>query len=140
MLYVAHHLPDSKSTPRSRHYETIDIFAIALNLTLSCCAGFIHLKSKEGSSVSLECELTRVKDGNSVKWLKDGSEVAYESFTSASAHRARYSVDSEDYKLTIAEVSSDDDGIYDCAMFNERKEFVIKSKRRYNLTATVQGW
>lgn len=106
-----------------------------------CCAGFIQLKSKEGSSVSLECELTRVKDGNSVKWLRDGSEVAYESFTSASWHRARYSVDSEDYKLTIAEVSLDDDGIYDCAMFNERKEFVIKSKRRFNLTVqSVQGW
>lgn len=138
VVYIAHHLPDSKPTSRSSHNETIDIFANALNPTLSCCAGFVPLNIKEGSSVSLECELTRVKDGNSVKWLKDGSEVAYESFTSASAHRASYSVDSEDYKLTIAEVSLDDDGIYDCAMFNERKEFVIKSKWRYKLA--VQGW
>lgn len=85
----------------------------------------------------LECELSSVKDENTVRWLKDGSEVAYESFTNSS-HKSRHAVDSEDYKLTIAEVSLDDDGIYDCAMYNERREFVIKSKRRYNLT--VKGW
>lgn len=101
------------------------------------CADFVMVNAKGGAVLSLECGLSGVKDENPVKWLKDGSEVAYESLTNSS-HNARYAVDSEDYKLTIAEVSSDDDGIYDCAMYNERREFVIKSKRRYNLT--VQGW
>lgn len=85
----------------------------------------------------LECELSDVKDENFVKWLKDGSEVAHESMFTNSSHKSRYNVDSEDYKLTIDEVSLDDEGIYDCAMYNERKEFVIKSKRRVRLT--VQG-
>lgn len=98
---------------------------------------FVALNANEGSRLSLECQLMGVKDGNSVKWLKDGSEVAYESFTNSS-HNSHYAVDSEDYKLTIAEVALKDVGIYDCAMYNERSEFVIKSKRRYKLS--VQGW
>lgn len=80
-----------------------------------------------------------MKDENYVKWLKDGTEVAYETSSNASSQKtSRYAVDSEDYKLTIVEVSPVDDGIYDCAMLNERREFVIKSKRRYKLS--VQGW
>lgn len=104
---------------------------------MKLCTDFVALNAKEGAPISLECELWDVKDENFVKWLKDGSEVAYESLTNSS-HKSSYDVDSEDYKLTIAEVSLDDDGVYDCAMYNERKEFVIKSKRRVKLT--VQGW
>lgn len=51
---------------------------------------------------------------------------------------SRYDVDLETFQLKIAEVSTEDDGIYDCALLNERREFIIKSKRRYRLT--VQGW
>lgn len=78
-----------------------------------------------------------MKDENYVKWLKDGTEVAYE-IVANSSQKSRYKVDSEDFKLTIVEVSSVDDGIYDCAMMNSHQEFVIKSKRRYKLS--VQGW
>lgn len=98
---------------------------------------FVPVNLKQGSSVELECQLSGVKDENYVKWLKDGTEVAYETGIN-STQKTRYDVDTEDYKLTIAEVSSDDNGIYDCAMLNERREFVIKSKRRYKLS--VQGW
>lgn len=97
----------------------------------------MSLNAKEAASISIECELSGVKDENLVKWLKDGNEVAYESLTNSS-HKSRYDVDLGDYKLTIAEVSLEDKGIYDCAMYNERKEFIIKSKRRVKLT--VQGW
>jgi Immunoglobulin I-set domain len=81
-----------------------------------------------------------VKDENYVKWLKDGAEVAHETASNSSQTTSKFhfDVDSEDYKLTIEKVSSDDDGVYDCAMLNERREFVIKSKRRYKLS--VQGW
>lgn len=91
----------------------------------------------EGSSVLLECLLSGVKVENSVKWLRDGSEVAYESAATNLSHNSRYDVDTEDHKLAIAEVSLDDEGIYDCAMFKGEMEFVIKAKRRYKLT--VQG-
>lgn len=101
------------------------------------------MSPKEGSSVELECLLTGIKDENYVKWLKDGIEVAYETAINASRN-SRFDVRSKDFKLTIAEVSPDDDGIYDCALLNERREFMIKSKRRYKLRvtqqATVQGW
>lgn len=73
-----------------------------------------------------------MKDENVVKWLKDGSEVAYESQANSS-YNSRYRVDSEDYKLTIAEAAIDDNGIYDCAMYNDRQEFIIKSRLRYKL-------
>lgn len=101
------------------------------------CTDFVALNAKEGATISLECELSDVKDDHYVKWLKDGSEVAYESFTNSS-RKSRYDVDIEDYKLTIGEVTLENEGVYDCAMYNERKEFVIKSKRRVRLT--VQGW
>lgn len=94
---------------------------------------FVALTTKEGSSVELECLLTGVKDENYVKWLFNGIEVVVNA-----SQNSRYDVNSEDFKLTIAEVSPDDDGTYDCALLNERREFVIKSKRRFNLT--VQGW
>lgn len=73
-----------------------------------------------------------MKDENIVKWLRDGSEVAHESLTNSS-YKSRYHVDTEDYKLTIAEVSLVDDGVYDCAIYNERREFIIKSSLRYIL-------
>lgn len=97
----------------------------------------MSLNVVEGSSISLECELAAVKNENSVKWLKDGGEVASEGLN-RSSHKSRYDVDLEDYKLTIAEVVLDDEGIYDCAMY-KRGEFVIKSKRRFKLTVT-DGW
>lgn len=78
-----------------------------------------------------------VKDGNNVKWLKDGTEVAYDSVVNSTSP-PRYDVESEDYQLTIGEVSLDDAGVYDCAMYNERGEFVIKSKQRYKIA--VLGW
>lgn len=81
--------------------------------------------------------MPQVKDEDFVKWLKDGSEVTHESAANSS-HKSHFYVDSEDYKLTIAAVILDDAGIYDCAMYNERQEFVIKSKRRYKIA--VQGW
>lgn len=99
---------------------------------ISSRSDFVPLNAKEGSSISLECQLSGVKDESIVKWLKDGNEVAYESLANSS-HKSRYYVDSEDYKLTIAEVASVDDGIYDCAMYNERREFIIKSRLRYKL-------
>lgn len=64
--------------------------------------------------------------------------MAHDAAAANSTHKSRYDVDSEDYRLTIAEVAQEDDGIYDCSMFNERGEFVIKSRRRYKLS--VQGW
>lgn len=91
------------------------------------------MNAKEGSSIALECNLSGVKDENIVKWLKDGSEVAYESLARNSLNKSRHRVDSEDYKLTISEVASVDDGIYDCALYNERREFIIKSRLRYKL-------
>lgn len=63
--------------------------------------------------------------------------MAHES-TANSSHKSRYDVDSEDYRLTIGDVSPADDGIYDCVMYNEREEFIIKSKKRFKLA--VQGW
>jgi Immunoglobulin I-set domain len=93
---------------------------------------FVTLNVKEGSSIELECQLSGLKDENYVKWLKDGSEVAQETVANTT-RKPRLDVDSEDYKLTISRVSSDDEGIYDCAMLNERREFVIKSKLRYNI-------
>jgi Immunoglobulin I-set domain len=95
------------------------------------------LNVKEGTSIELECQLSGLKDENYVKWLKDGTEVAYETVANSS-QKLRFDVDSEDYKLTISDLSPTDDGTYDCAMLNERREFVIKSKRRYKLL--VQGW
>lgn len=90
---------------------------------------FVSLHVKEGSSAELECELSTVKDDNSVKWLKDGSEVM---------NKSRFAVDSEDFRLTIAEVTSDDEGVYDCSEYRESGAFVIKSQRRFKLS--VQGW
>ena len=98
---------------------------------------FVMLNTKEGSSVQLKCALVDIKEDSTIKWLKNGAEVAYESTTNSS-HKSRYDVDFEDYRLTISEVSLEDDGVYDCAMYNERQEFVIKSKRRFKLA--VQGW
>jgi hypothetical protein len=86
---------------------------------------------KGDASIALECGLSEVKDDNIVKWLKDGSEVDFDS--------ARYIVDTRDFfKLTISPVHAEDEGIYDCAMFNEQKRFLIKSKMRFKLS--VQGW
>jgi Immunoglobulin I-set domain len=93
----------------------------------------VPLTVVEGSSISLECKLAAVKEENFVKWLKDGGEVTSEVLNSSS-YKIRFNVDSEDYKLTIAEVTLDDEGIYDCAMYGKRGEFVIKSKRRFRLT------
>lgn len=91
----------------------------------------VPLNAKEGSSAVLDCQLAKVEDENSVKWLKDGDEVA---LVSNSTQKSRYDVDATDYSLTIAEVALDDGGIYDCAMFNKKsKEFVIKAKQRYQL-------
>lgn len=106
-------------------------------LYCDCPLDFVALSVKEGSTVELDCRLSEVKDANSVKWLKDGKEVAHDSTAANTTHNTRYDVDAEDYRLTIAEVALADDGIYDCSMFNERGEFVIKSRRRYKLS--VQG-
>lgn len=91
------------------------------------------MDAREGSSVYLECQLMGMKNEFSVKWLKDGSEVAYESAANTS-RKSRYNVDDEDFELTIAEVTHADDGVYDCVMVNERQEFLIKAKRRYKLS------
>jgi hypothetical protein len=112
--------------------ETFDYHFISPHPTQE----FVALNAREGSSVEFECLLSGIKDGNYVKWLKDGIEVASGAVVNAS--NPRFDVNSEDFKLTIAEVSPDDDGIYDCALLNERREFIIKSKRRYRLA--VQGW
>jgi Immunoglobulin I-set domain len=95
-----------------------------------CTEDFVSLNAVEGSSVSLECELAAVKDEHSVKWLKDGGEVALNN----SSYKPRYGVDAKDYKLTIGEVALEDEGVYDCVVYSKRGEFVIKSKRRFKLT------
>lgn len=79
-----------------------------------------------------------MKDENSIKWLKDGKEVAHE-MVANNSHKSRFRVDSVDYKLAIAQVTTDDDGVYDCAMYNERREFVIKAERRYKLAVRGGG-
>lgn len=114
-------------------------FSIIFPFFISTHSDFVALNPKEGSSVFLECLLTGIKDENIVKWLKNGIAVEVASETAAnSSQSSRYDVSLEDFKLTIAEVSPNDDGIYDCALLNERREFIIKSKRRYKLS--VQGW
>lgn len=117
-------LPDSnlaKLSPRLFRHSKL----------LSLHSDVVPLNAKEGSSATLDCQLEKVEDENSVKWLKDGGEVA---LVSNSTQKSRYDVDATDYSLTIAEVALDDGGIYDCAMFNTRsKEFVIKAKQRYQL-------
>lgn len=114
--------------------EKPSIISIQFLLTHS---DFVALTPKQGSSVELECVLTEIKDGNYVKWLKDGIEVASGAFVNDS-QSSRFDVNSESFLLKIAEVSPNDDGIYDCALLNERREFIIKSRRRYRLS--VQGW
>lgn len=93
---------------------------------------FVPVVAREGASIYLECQLSGLKGEHSVKWLKDGSEVAYESAANISSKNAHY-VDEGDNSLTMAQVTLADDGVYDCAMYNERQEFVIKAKRRYKL-------
>jgi hypothetical protein len=110
---------------------------IFLYVSIPLHSDFVTLNVKEGTSIELDCQLSGLKDENYVKWLKDGTEVAYETVANSS-QKLRFDVDSEDYKLTISHLSPADDGTYDCAMLNERREFIIKSKRRFKLV--VQGW
>jgi hypothetical protein len=72
-----------------------------------------------------------VNEQSSVKWMKDGSKVLSEHDDDA---RRRIKVDStKHFLLTIVQVSTDDAGVYDCALFGEQDQFKFKSARRYRL-------
>ena len=86
----------------------------------------------------MDCKIADVKQGYSIRWLKDGKELANEQFdlkltNTTQSKSLKYSIDPVNYKLTIVTAMFNDEGIYDCAMFNDKDEFIIKSKQRYSL-------
>lgn len=92
----------------------------------------------ESTPVTMECKIADVKQDYSIRWLKDGKELANEQFdlkltNTTQSKTLKYSIDPVNYKLTIVSAMFNDEGIYDCAMFNDKDEFIIKSKQRYSL-------
>jgi Immunoglobulin domain len=96
---------------------------------------FVLQNVQEGTSTTLECQLDNVNENNFVKWLKDGKEIFDASVNISDS--SKFDVDARSLLLTINDISEENAGIYDCEMFNERNEFIIKSKNRYNVI--VQG-
>jgi hypothetical protein len=91
----------------------------------------------ESQSATFECELEGIKKNYFVKWIKDGKELINEqsdfNFTN-SLKNPKFQIDPKSHKLTINAVkSSIDEGVYDCVMFNDKEEFIIKSKKRFEL-------
>lgn len=103
----------------------------------------------ESSTAVLECEVENIKK-NRVKWIKDGKEVVGEqqdtnltniinnnsdssdNITNNDSKDLKYQIDPSSHKLTIASINSNDEGIYDCAIYH-KDEFIIKAKKRFDL-------
>lgn len=91
----------------------------------------------ESESATFDCEIENIKKDYFVKWIKDGKELVNEQsdfkFTNATKN-LKYQIDPKSHKLTVNAIkSSIDEGVYDCAMFNDKEEFIIKSKKRFDL-------
>lgn len=96
----------------------------------------VIVQANESSTAVFECEVENIKKTYRVKWIKDGKEIFDEHQQEQEQEElknTKYLIDPTTYKLTITSIKTNDEGVYDCAIYNDKDEFIIKAKKRFDL-------